>query len=289
MMRTPCPSGPTLKCKEPVARDGSMLAPLLSTPMNQNLATTLFPEWSTTPPKFLRWINRVLRKRPLRLRLERAVDGRFDMTTVEQRIHLMQLLAIVVQYDVPGDVVELGTFEGKTAVLLTRVLEELRSTKKLHVYDAFDVGYFLGERVDVLGRLRANFTTAGARLPEIHQGYFDQTLPTELPETICFVHLDVGVGPHPDRHKAVMLKCLESFYPRLAPGGICLLMDYNDGSFPDVADGHPGVRQATDEFLRGKPERPISLYSGQGAMAYFRKLGPPSLRPVRLHDQIATA
>lgn len=239
--------------------------------MNQNLATTLFPEWSTTPPKILQQLNRVLRKRPLRLRLERAVDGRIDMTTVEQRVHLMQLLTLAVEFGAQGDVVEIGTFDGKTAVLLTRVLEELRSPKRLHVYDAFDVGYFLGEKADVLAHLRTNFAGAGARMPEIHKGYFEQTLPTELPDSICFAHLDVGVGPHPDRHKAVMLHCLKSIYPRLAPGGICLLMDYNDGSFPDVSDGHPGVRQATQEFLSDKPETPVALYGGQGAMGYFRK------------------
>lgn len=188
----------------------------------------------------------------------------------------MELLTVVVQYEVAGDVVELGTFEGKTAVLLTRVLQELGSPKKLHVYDAFDVGYFLGEEADVLALLRQNFAGAGARLPEIHKGYFEQTLPAELPETVCFAHLDVGIGPHPDRHKGVMLKCLESIYPRLAPGGICLLMDYNDGSFSDVADGHPGVRQATDEFLLNKPEKAVTLYGGQGAMGYFRKSGMPA-------------
>lgn len=240
--------------------------------MNHNLATTLFPEWTTTPPPFLRAVNKVLRRRPLRLRLERAVDGRIDMTTVEQRVHLMQLLTVAVQYEIPGDVVELGTFEGKTAVLLTKVLEALGSSKKLHVYDAFDVGYFLGEGADVLTRLRQNFAAAAARPPVIHKGYFEQTLPTELPELISFVHLDVGVGPHPDRHRGIMLKCLESLYPRLAPGGICLLMDYNDGSFPDVPDGHPGVRQATDQFLTDKPEKAIPLYGGQGAMGYFRKI-----------------
>ena len=257
--------------------------------MNHNLATTLFPEWTTTPPNRLRLINRILKRRPLRLRIERAIDGRIDMTTIEQRVHLMQLLTVVVQYDVPGDVVELGTFEGKTAVLLTRVLEELRSPKKLHVYDAFDVGYFLGERVDVLARLHQNFASAGARLPEIHTGYFDQTLPAQLPEKIAFVHLDVGIGPHPDRHKGVMLKCLESIYPRLAPGGICLLMDYNDGSFPDVPDGHPGVRQATDEFLHDKPEKPITLYGGQGAMAYFRRCETPASQKTRASESMSVA
>ena len=53
--------------------------------MNHNIATELFPEWTTTPPKLLRVINRVLRRRPLRLRLEHAVNGRWDMTTIEQR------------------------------------------------------------------------------------------------------------------------------------------------------------------------------------------------------------
>lgn len=255
-----------------------MFAPSTAAPVNQKLVTQLFPEWNTTPPAFLRAINAVLRRRPLRLRLERAVDGRVEMTTLEQRLHLMQLLITVLQYEVPGDVVELGTFEGKTAALLARVMHEMNSTKRLHVYDAFEVGYFLGEGADVLSRLRQNFSAVRAPLPEIHRGYFEATLPVELPALVAFAHVDVGVGPDPTRHAAVVLHCLDSIYPRLAPGAICLLMDYNDGSFPDVPDGHPGVRAAADAFLRDKPEKPVVLYGGQGAMAYFRKAAPSAMK-----------
>lgn len=197
------------------------------------------------------------------------------MTTVEQRIHLLHLLTDAVQYGVDGDVAEIGTFEGKTAVLLTRVLQELGSNKALHVYDAFDVGYFLGEATDVEARLRGNFAQASARPPVVHKGYFETTLPSELPARVCFAHVDCGVGPNPTRHKQVLHHCLAQLYPRLTPGAVCVLMDYNDGSFPDVPDGHPGVRQATDEFLRDKAEKPIVLYGGQGAMAYFRRCATP--------------
>jgi O-methyltransferase len=245
----------------------------LTAAMSQRLATTLFLEWSTTPPPLLRALNRLLRRRPLWLRLERAIDGRYDVTTVEQRIHLVHLLTYVVCHDAEGDVVEIGTIEGKTAVLLTKVLQELNSTKRLHVYAAFHVSYFLGEGADVLARLRGNFAATNARLPEIHRGYFKQTLPRELPEKISFVHLDVGIGPNPGRHNATRLHCLASIYDRLSPGGVCVLMDYHDGSFPDVPDGHPGVGLVTDEFLRGGPEKPFVLYGGQGAMAYFRRVG----------------
>src|SRR5688572_871293 len=193
---------------------------------NQYFAVSLFPEWSPKVSGIVRIINKFIRKRPVRLRLERVIDGRYDMTSLEQRLHLIALLTDAVEYDVPGDVVEIGSFEGKTAALLSRVLEELNSLRPLHVYDAFDVGYFLGTAVDVEARLRTNFESVGARLPMIHKGYFEETLPFQLPDKISYVHLDCGVGPDQERHRKSMLHCLNSFYPRLSPGGVCVLMDY---------------------------------------------------------------
>lgn len=248
--------------------------------MNDRLATTLFPEWSPELPSPIRVANKLLRRRPLWLRIERAVDGRYDMTTLEQRLNLMHLLTNVIENGVAGDSIEIGTFEGKTAALLTRVLEEMNSGKRLHAYDAFDVGYFLGEKADVLTRLHQNFASVQARAPEIHQGLFSETIPAQLPTQVCFAHLDCGVGPNLPLHKKNLLHVLEHLYPRMAPGGVCAFMDYNDGSFPDVHDGHPGVRMAADEFLQDKPEKIVVLYGGQGAMGYFRREFIPHAAPL---------
>ena len=46
------------------------------------------------------------------------------------------------------------------------------------------------------------------------------------------------------------------FYPRLNPGGIMICDDYGSAHCP-------GAKRATDEFFADKPERVISLPTGQ--------------------------
>jgi len=61
------------------------------------------------------------------------------------------------------------------------------------------------------------------------------------------VHFDV------DLYEST-LACLRFFYPRMLPGGVMLSHDYSILA---------GVRKAVDEFLDGKPEKPIELPSTQ--------------------------
>jgi len=112
--------------------------------MSQRLALSLFPDWTLKLPKLAQLSNRALRKLKIGLRLESVVNGWFDMTTLEQRLGLVQLLTDVVQCGVAGDVVECGCFEGKTAALLTRVAHELDSSRVFRVYDSFGAGFSLG-------------------------------------------------------------------------------------------------------------------------------------------------
>lgn len=239
--------------------------------MSQRLALSLFPDWTPQLPKLARLSNRVLKKLKTGLRLERVVNGYFDMTTPEQRLSLVQLLTDVAQCGVAGDVVECGCFEGKTAALLTRVAHELDESLTVHVYDSFGVGFFLGSKVNIEERLRANFASVHARLPEIHKGSFEETIPAQLPEKVCFAHIDVGAGADTQTHKAAVLHCLAHVYTRLSPGGVCVLMGCNDGTFFGEEGGFLGVRLATDEFLKDKPEKLIALYGGQATMSYFRR------------------
>jgi O-methyltransferase len=248
--------------------------------MSQQLAISLFPEWSSDLSPTARLANKLLRRLRLSLRVERIVDGRVDMTTLEQRLALVHLLADALHSGIPGDIIECGCFEGKTAALLTRVAHAIDAMRVVHVYDSFQAGFFLGGNVDIEQRLRANFASAGALLPWIHRGFFEQTIPAELPERICFAHLDAGTGGDPAIHRGAALHCLRHLYPRLAPGGVCVLMDCNDGTFRPPEDGTLAVRQAAQEFLADKPERLLPLYAGQATLAYFRRDFVGTARPV---------
>lgn len=239
--------------------------------MSQRLALSLFPDWTPKLPRLARLSNRVLKKLNIGLRLERVVNGYFDMTTVEQRLSMVQLLTDVLRCGVTGGVVECGCFEGKTAALLTRVAHEIDGSRSVHVYDSFGASYYLGHKENIEERLRANFALARAQLPHIHKGTFEGTIPAELPEEICFAHIDVGAGADSQADKAAVLYSLANVYRHLSPGGVCVLMDCDDGTFPAALGGFPMVRLAAEEFLKDRPEKLIALYGGQATMAYFRR------------------
>jgi hypothetical protein len=75
---------------------------------------------------------------------------------------------------------------------------------------------------------------------QLRKGFFEHTL-REVSETrFSFVHLDCDVYD-------AYLECLKFFYPRVNPGGIILLDEYNDPPWP-------GCNLAVDEFLAGRPE-----------------------------------
>jgi O-methyltransferase len=195
-----------------------------------------------------------------------------DMSTLEQRINYFHLLDAVLAYQVPGEVVELGCFTGQCAQLFQQVLTQHGSSKQLHLYDSFEKSFTVQEPVEDV--LRRNFEQAGLPQPVLHKGYFAQTVPAELPAQIAFAHIDCGFGGDEQAHKAVMLHCLEALYPRLSPGAVCVLMDYQRTPFlPESYGGfNMGAQLATDEFLANKPEQVVELYGNQYAHAFFRKL-----------------
>ncbi|MFD1873195.1 TylF/MycF/NovP-related O-methyltransferase [Hymenobacter bucti] len=194
-----------------------------------------------------------------------------DMNTLEQRINYFHLLDATLAAQIPGDVIELGCFTGQCALLFQKVLQMHHSDKMLHLYDSFETQFTLqGNVANVLER---NFALAGLPMPVLHKGYFQQTLPSQLPARICFTHIDCGFGADALAHKEVMLHCLQTVYPRLSKGAVCVLMDYHDRRSGAIGhDVNPGVKLACDEFLASKPEQLVALYGNQISHAFFRKV-----------------
>lgn len=186
-------------------------------------------------------------------------------------------LSQVLGYGVPGDLVELGCNKGHTSAFLQTVNEaEADPPRRLHLYDSF-AGLPAPAGVDgtvfAEGQLQASvndveslFAHRGLTRPIIHPGWFDTTLDTELPPTICFAYLDA------DLFDSIAIG-LRALYPRLSPGGLVLIDDYSDPSInPHAWDRLPGVRAACEIVLRDVPEI-IRIVPGhdQLALAYFRK------------------
>ncbi len=109
------------------------------------------------------------------------------------------------------------------------------------------------------------YNTWGKKLPTIHPGWFDETLPVELPEPIAFGYLDG------DFYGSIMTS-LKYCVPRMAPGGILIIDDYADvAANPGVWNGLPGVKQACDEYFGGNsPVEPIILEGSDLPFGIYR-------------------
>lgn len=230
--------------------------------MHNPFIATLFP-WNR-PSRKVALANRVLSRLGLKARLVSPASYWHDMTTQEQRINIYHLVSQVLRHDVPGALVELGCFTGETAAMIQTINQgEGQPPRALHVYDSFEVSFAVERPVRTV--LEENFRMHGLPLPAIHAGRFETTLPDQLPETIAFAHLDCGFGGDPAAHAAVLRQCLEHVYPRMAPGGIILLMDYARPEIWDSWNGNPGVAMAADAFFADRPESVDILFAGEAS------------------------
>ncbi|RYF53315.1 MAG: hypothetical protein EOO39_40950 [Cytophagaceae bacterium] len=215
--------------------------------------------------------NKLIKSLGLRYTLQQNLDWTTNMNSVEQRINYFHLLDAAIAYQIPGDVVELGCYTGQCALLFQKIIADHRSDKQLHLYDSFDTHFSFKGNVEQ--ELVSNFAKATLKQPILHKGYFEQTLPADLPEQICFAHIDCGFGGEPQQHSKIMLHCLTHLYPRLSRGAVVVLMDYHDNQTGDKgADANPGVKLACDAFFADKPERVASLYGNEYSHGFFRKL-----------------
>lgn len=197
-----------------------------------------------------------------------------NMLSVEQAMNIYHLLVQVLLLNVPGEVVEVGCYEGTTALVMQKTLDQYQSNKILHVYDSFQglpstaaidgTRFQQGSLHASLKKLEDNFNQHHARLPQIHAGWFKDTLPRELPEKIAFAHLDG------DLYSSIK-ESLTFVYPRLSPNAIVVIDDYCDPTVHDINNILPGVKKACDEFFKDKPEQIEVLIAGCEAHSFFRK------------------
>jgi len=169
----------------------------------------------------------------------------------------------------PGAFVEFGCHSGRTAALLTAM-----TGRTFHLYDSFcglpapgadDAGadpfFKAGSLLARMDDVAVLFAAHGLPAPMLHPGWFCDLTAKDVPGVISFAHLDG------DLYDSIY-DSLALVYPRLAPGGICVIDDYG-------WDGLPGVAKAVDAFMRDKPEAVASLATGRANTqhAMFTKKG----------------
>jgi O-methyltransferase len=181
------------------------------------------------------------------MKLPRSVTG--QVTTDELLIIKRELLACL-KPGIAGDVVELGCFEGGSAVFMQSILVETQPDKKLWLYDSFEglpektaedkspLGkeFIAGELHASKARLERNFHKANVPLPEIRKAWFYELQPHDLPEQICFAFLDG------DFYESIM-DSLSLIWPKLSKGACVVIDDYQNPKLP-------GVQKAVDEWAK---------------------------------------
>ena len=162
-----------------------------------------------------------------------------------------------------GDMAELGVYRGNSAALLAHYAREYKRTVFLFdTFEGFDTRDLTGADKSKEIEFSDTSLTAvrdlvGLERVKFVQGRFPKSIPLDLyASKFCLVHIDCDLY-QPTK------AALEFFYPRLSPGGLIIMHDYNNPYWG-------GIKLAVDEYCREIPERPIVLGDKSGT-AMFRK------------------
>jgi O-methyltransferase len=168
---------------------------------------------------------------------------------------------------IPGDFAEVGIYKGESA----KILHHLDPDRIFHLFDTFS-GFQSKDLAEETGKA-ATYTTdnfsdtqiykvldliGGNRNIRVYPGYFPDTAKAISERRFALVNLDVDLY-NPTKAG------LEFFYPRLSPGGVILIHDYN----------HlwPGVLKAVDSFAASIPENLIRIPDMDGTVLIIRNKG----------------
>jgi hypothetical protein len=193
--------------------------------------------------------------------LLRLVRG-YTMTSPERIYGLVQAVRWLVDERVPGAFVECGVWRGGSMMAAAKALREAGADdRELYLFDTFEGMTaptaadrdFRGRRADVtfrrsrrgenssdwcratLDEVQSNLARTGYPPHRLHyvKGSVEQTVPDAAPDRIALLRLDTD-WYESTRHELVHL------WPRLVPGGVCIIDDYGYWK---------GSRQAVDEYL----------------------------------------
>jgi len=155
---------------------------------------------------------------------------------------------------VPGSIVECGVRFGKS----TYYIASGTPFGSIDVYDSFkglsepseeDGDYWrAGDCLASLDTFTRNLADFADRLT-VHAGWIPDSLPKQHSGAIALLHLDLDLY---EPTKAA----LECFYQSMTAGGFIICDDYGSSLCP-------GAKKAFDEFFADKPERPVSILTGQ--------------------------
>lgn len=167
------------------------------------------------------------------LRLMGNTEAMLDFPRAVNLCHLLMSVE-----SVPGDVVEFGCYKGHTAALMAAI-----TGKQIRLYDSFEGlpepgPEDEGRRSDFQkGYLKADAHEVGDVMlidtvryptPIVVVGWFKDLKDYQLPDKIAFAHIDADLFQ--STWDALMF-----VVPRMFPGGVIVVDDYNNHDLPGVS------------------------------------------------------
>lgn len=187
--------------------------------------------------------------------------------------NIERCLETVVAENIPGDFIETGVWRGGASMYAAAVLDVLGDTKRRvwladsyqglpegdgvrYPADANDLHHKVRYMACPLIEVEENFDRFGISTDRVTflEGWFRDTLPTLADEWWSVVRLDG------DMYESSILG-FECLYPRLSPGGFCIVDDY----------GVPGCHRATDDYRAKHGINVESPEIGESESIYWRK------------------
>jgi O-methyltransferase len=151
--------------------------------------------------------------------------------------NVREAVETVLAEDVPGDLIETGVWRGGTCIFMRGLLKAHGCTDRIvHVADSFaglplpdpsypaDTGNILHEFAELAiprSAVEDNFRRYGLLDDQVRfvEGFFSETLHKLEAERFAIVRLDG------DMYSST-IQALEALYPKLSPGGFCIIDDY---------------------------------------------------------------
>jgi len=207
-------------------------------------------------------LSRLLASRRLRLvreysyGTEQREEGKIwpqyaqTMVGLKRLDNLQYCVETVLRDGVEGDLIETGVWRGGSCILMRGILAAYGdTTRKVYVADSFqglpapNPGKYPADRSDWLHQIKylavsqaeveANFAKYGLLDEQVVflKGWFKDTLPRAEVQKLAVMRLDG------DMYESTM-DALGNLYPKLSPGGFCIIDDY----------ALSGCRAAVDDF-----------------------------------------
>ena len=184
------------------------------------------------------------------------------MIGLKRMRNLQDCIETVLRDDVPGDLIETGVWRGGAVIFMRAVLKAHGVTDRtVWVADSFqglpepDPARYPADAGDIHSRYGAlrvgveivkhNFRRYGLLDDQVQflVGWFADTLPTAPIDKLSILRLDGDMY-------ASTMQAIEAVYPKLSPGGFCIVDDYHLAGCRGAIDDYRSAHGVTDEIVK---------------------------------------